>query len=179
MVTLSIRLFSELLLERYKVPLPDPNESLLARHAASLLQENMDLFKSLESDHRSDSFNALILPQSETVIEAMGHALAYSAAVQAKLPQPILDVYECAVIRRDSAWYSEQGGLSRPHQRLREDAAVSSMVPRLPSYLSQLDIEQYVQAPIVSDSDWKSYLTELPVYTGSAIPGVDIMQAML
>jgi len=159
--------------------MPDRNESLLARHAASIFQENMDLFKSLVGDHRSESFNALILPQSETVIEAMGHALAYSAAMQANLPQPILDVYECAVIRRDSAWYSEQGGLSRLHQRLREDAAVSSMVPRLPSYLSQLEIEQFVQAPIVSDADWKSYLAELPVHTGSAIPGIDIMQAML
>jgi len=159
--------------------MPDPNESLLARHAASLLQENMDLLKSLEGNHRSDSFNALILPQSETVIEAMGHALAYSAAMQANLPQPVLDIYECAVIRRDSAWYSEQGGLSRLNQRLREDAAVSSMVPQLPLYLSQLEIEQFVQAPIVSDAYWKSYLAELPVHTGSAIAGVDIVQAML
>lgn len=139
----------------------------------------MDLLKSLEGDHRSDSFNALILPQSQVVVEAMGHALAYSAALQAKLPKAILDIYECAVIRQDSAWYSEQGGLSRMQQRIREDEAVSSILPQLASFLSQLGIENYVTAPIVSDAGWKAYLADLPVHTGTAIPDVEFLQAML
>lgn len=109
----------------------------------------------------------------------MGHALAYSAAVKANLPQPILDVYECAVIRQDSAWYSEQGGISRINQRIREDAAVSSMLPHLASLLSQLDIDKYISAPIVSDASWKAYLAALPVHTGSATPEVEFFQAML
>ncbi|TFK37092.1 acyl-CoA oxidase [Crucibulum laeve] len=178
-LTLCIRLFSELLLGRYEVPLPDSSESLLARHAVSLLDENMQLFVSLKCEHRSDSFNSLILPQSQHVIEAIGHALAYSAAVEAGLPKPILDVYECAVIRQDSAWYSEQGGISRITQRIREDTAVSSMLPRLASFLAELDIDKYVTAPIVSDASWKTYLAALPVYTGTAIPEVDQFQAML
>ncbi|GLB41016.1 putative acyl-CoA dehydrogenase NM domain-like protein [Lyophyllum shimeji] len=102
-LTLCIRLFSELLQRRYEVPMPDPGESLLALHASSLLEENRALLKSIGGDYRSDSFNALILPQSQTVIEAMGHALAYSAALASNLPKPILDVYECAVIRQDPA----------------------------------------------------------------------------
>ncbi|KAG6833146.1 hypothetical protein H0H87_010860 [Tephrocybe sp. NHM501043] len=178
-LTLCIRLFSELLQKRYDVPLPDPSESLLALHASSLLEENVALLKSIDGDYRSDSFNALILPQSQPVVEAIGHALAYSAALRANLPQPILDVYECAVIRQDSAWYSEEGGLSRLTQRRREDAAVSAMLPDLSSYLEQLEIAKYVQAPIVTDAGWKDYLADLPIHTGAAVPDVEFIQAML
>ncbi|KAF8228423.1 acyl-CoA oxidase [Tricholoma matsutake] len=178
-LTLCIRLLSELLLQRYQVPLPDAEESLLAWHATSLLHENMRLLKALKGDHRSDSFNSLILPQSQNVVEAIGHALAYSAALKAKLPQPILDVYECAVIRQDPAWYSEEAYLSRMKQRIREDAAISSILPDLASYISQLNIEKYVSAPIVSDVAWKEYLRSLPVHCGTAIPNVEPLQAML
>ncbi|KAG6831551.1 hypothetical protein H0H92_009470 [Tricholoma furcatifolium] len=178
-LTLCIRLFSELLQKRYTVPMPDPDESLLALHASSLLEENIALLQSIGGDYRSDDFNALILPQSQAVVEAMGHALAYSAAVRSNLPQPILDVYECAVIRQDPAWYSEQGGLSRLNQRRREDAAVSAMLPNLSLYLEQLDIAKYVQAPIVTDAFWKDYLANLPIYSGNAVPDPEFIQARL
>jgi len=172
-------LFSELLQGRVEVPLPDPSESLLVHHAHALLQENQQLFASIEGGHRSDSFNSLILPQSETVIEAIGHALAYSYAVKSSLPKPILDVYECAIIRCDPAWYTEQGGISRIQQRIREDEAVSSFMPHLEVYLEELNIDKYVSAPIVSDNEWKSYLGNLPVFSGGAIPQVDHLQASL
>lgn len=165
-LTLCIRLFSELLQGRYTIPLPNPAEGVLAQHAISLLEENTQLFKSFGT-HRSESFNSLILPQSQLAIEAIGHAMAYSAAKAAGLPQTILDVYECAVIRLDSAWYCENG-LSRMNQRLREDSAVSTAMPHLSSYLDDLGIEDYVSAPILSDSAWKEYLAILPAFTGHA-----------
>jgi len=139
----------------------------------------MQLLKMLKGNHRSNSFNSLILPQSQNVVEAIGHALAYSAALKSNLPQPILDVYECAIIRQDPAWYSEEAGLSRMKQRMREDAAVSSMLPKLASYISQLNIEKYVSAPIVSDAAWKEYLQSLPIFSSTAIPDVEPVQAML
>jgi len=159
--------------------MPDPSESLLAQHAASLLQENSDLFLSLNCEHRSDSFNFLILPQSQNVIEAIGHALAYSAAVKAGLPKPILDVYESAIIRQDPAWYSEQAGITRMEQRLREDSAITSFMVHLDEYLDQLGIENYVSAPIVSDESWKDYLETLPVFSGNAVPQMETLQAVL
>lgn len=159
--------------------MPDPSESLLAAHATSLLEENIQLYSQLQCDHRSEAFNSLILPQSQPVIEAIGHALAYSAAQKAGLPRPVLDVYESSVIRQDPAWYSEEGGLSRLSQRRREDAAISSMLPNLSTYLSALNIEEYVSAPIISDDSWKTYLGQLPVHTGNASPEVGLVQAML
>lgn len=176
-LTVCIRLFSEMLLGRYTVPLPDPRTSLLAKHASSIIHENAELLRSI-TDHRSDTFNSLILPQSQLAIEAVGHAMAYSAAVDANLPQPIIDLYECSVLRQDPAWYSEHG-VSRMDQRIREDAAVSSALPHLSYYLDNLGIENYVSAPIVSDAAWKDYLSGLPVYTGNAISEPDQLQAML
>lgn len=179
MLTLCIRLFSELLQNHFELPMPDPSESLLAQHASSLLQENHDLFTALKCDHRSDAFNSLILPQSQNVIEAIGHAHAYSAAVKANLPKPILDIYETAVIRQDPAWYSEQAGITRMEQRIREDAVITSFMAHLDEYVDQLDIEKYVFAPIVSDKAWKDYLESLTTFSGSAIPQVEPFQAVL
>jgi len=172
-------LFSELLLQRYQIPLPDPSESLLARHATSIFEENINLLSNLRGGHRSESFNSLILPQAELAVEAMGHALAYSAGLKAGLPKPILDVYECAVIRRDPAWYSENAGLTRILQRVREDEAITSTLPHLETFLNSLGIEEYVSAPILSDKAWKEYYEAMPVFTGNAIPVVDQVQAML
>jgi hypothetical protein len=109
----------------------------------------------------------------------MGHALAYSAGLKSGLPKPILDVYECAVIRRDPAWYSENAGLTRILQRIREDEAITSTLPYLDTYLNDLAIEEYVSAPIVSDEAWKEYHDAMPVFTGNAIPINDQVQAML
>jgi len=178
-LTLCIRLFSELLQRHFELPIPDPSESLLAQHAASVLQENHDLFASLNCEHRSDAFNSLVLPQSQNVVEAIGHALAYSAAVKAGLPQPILDVYESAIIRQDPAWYSEQAGITRMEQRIREDSAISSFMAHLDDFLDQLDIEKYVSAPIVSDKAWKDYLEGLTTFSGSTTPQVEPFQAVL
>ncbi|KAJ3763918.1 acyl-CoA oxidase [Lentinula raphanica] len=181
-LTLCIRLFSELLLGRYTIPMPSSSDSILARHAWGLLEENRELLRSV-GDHRSESFNSLVLPQSQAVIEAIGHAMAYAAAQEAKLPQPILDIYECSVIRQDPAWYSENAGLNRMAQRLREDVVITAALPELGTYLDALQIEDYVSAPIVSDAGWKEYVASLPRYTGNAItesqPEIQHIRAVL
>ena len=178
-LTLCIRLFSELLQNHVQLSMPCSSESLLAHHASALLEENRELYASLKCDHRSEAFNSLILPQSQIVIEAIGHALAYSAAVKAGLPKPILDIYETAAIRQDPAWYSEQAGITRMEQRIREDAAITSFMAHMDEFVDQLDIENYVSAPIVSDRTWKDYLENLTTYSGSAIPQAEPFQAAL
>jgi acyl-CoA oxidase len=162
------KVFSELLQGQYRVPIPSPEESLLARHASSLLVEYTIALSQLGGT-RSEEFTSVILPQAQPVVEAIGHAIAYSAAVKANLPKPILDVYESSVIRQDTAWYSEHG-MTRVAQRIREGNAVSSMILELPKFLSALEIENYVAAPVISDPQWKAYLAGLTVYTGNASP---------
>jgi hypothetical protein len=138
---------------------------------------------SLGFSHRDTLFNSLILPQSQSSIEAIGHALAYSHGVKVGLPRQILDVYEATCIRLDPAWYVESGCRSRLEQRMKEDAAVTTMMHDLDTYLDDLGIAEYVQAPIVSDERWKAYVSELPVFTGSVnhsqVTGFLPLQAML
>jgi hypothetical protein len=160
--------FSELLQGQYHVPIPAPEESLLARHASSRLAECTEALSQVGGT-RSAGFTSVILPQAQPVIEAIGHAIAYAAGVKANLPKPILDIYESSIIRQDPAWYSENG-MPRTAQRIREDKAVSSFIPELPKYLSALEIENYVAAPVVSDARWKAYLSLLIVYSGHASP---------
>ena len=161
------------------MPLPDAAESLLARHVASLFEEATALLAQLPGGHRGQPFNALVLPQAERAVEAMGHAMAYSAGLQKGLPTPILDIYECAVIRRDPAWYTEKGGLTRYDQCVREDRAVTSAMPHLARYLDDLNIEPYVSAPIVSDAAWKTYYSSMSAFKGNAVPISDRVQARL
>jgi hypothetical protein len=66
-------------------------------------------------------------------------------------------------------------------QRLREDQAVTRALPHLEDYLDSLNIDDYVNAPIVSDGAWVDYLSTLPTYRGNAAPRLDTfqVQAML
>jgi acyl-CoA oxidase len=168
LVPLCSKVFSELLQGQYRVPMPGPKESLLARHASSRLAECTEALSQVGGT-RSADFTSVILPQAQPVIEAIGHAIAYAAAVKANLPQPILDIYESSIIRQDPAWYSEHG-MPRTSQQIREDKAVSTFIPELPEFLSALEIEKYVAAPVVSDARWKAYLSLLIVYSGDASP---------
>ena len=168
LVPLCNKVFSELLQGQYHIPIPDDEESLLARHASSLLEENTKALSRLGGT-RTNEFMSVILPRAQPVVEAIGHAIAYSAAAKADISKPILDVYESSAIRQDPAWYSEHG-MSREAQGNREDKAISSLIQELPTFLSALEIENYVTAPVVSDSKWKAYLTWLTMYNGNATP---------
>ncbi|KAI0702040.1 acyl-CoA oxidase [Cerioporus squamosus] len=124
-LSLCIRLYNELLLGKYSVPAPAHTDTLLWSHAEGLLRAAREYLATC-SDHRSEKANAFVLPLAEAGVSAIGHALAYSAAIDGGVPKPLLDVFECAVIRLDAVWYSESAGLSSFEQRMREDRATSA-----------------------------------------------------
>ena len=97
---------------RYKVPGSTNPKSNLARHEAGLFQENRAVLTSC-SHHRSDEVNRLILPQCQAMIEAIGHRMAYDAAVAAGVQQNLIDLYEVSCMKLDAAWYSEEVGIGR------------------------------------------------------------------
>ncbi|RPD65716.1 hypothetical protein L227DRAFT_583521 [Lentinus tigrinus ALCF2SS1-6] len=130
------------------------------------------------SDHRSEKANAFVLPQAEAGVSAIGHALAYSA-IDAAVPRPLLDVFECAVIRLDAVWYSELVGLSSFEQRMRENRACAAVTPRLDEYLRDLNIARYNRAPIVSDAAWKAYIKLLTTHSGHADSNKDSKASFL
>ncbi|KAJ3543972.1 hypothetical protein NM688_g5795 [Phlebia brevispora] len=163
-LVLCIRLFSELLQERYTLPPISHPDTLLSRHSAHIFSSSSKLLSSFSMGHRDERFNNLILPQSEPAIAALGHATAYSSALDESVPQPLLDLFECAVIKMDPAWYAEHAGITGETFREMEDRAAQAALPRLKDYVDGLGVRQWVTAPIVSDDAWNRWLPLLTTH---------------
>jgi acyl-CoA oxidase len=156
-------LASELLIGRYKMPPPNFPSYLLAKHEAGLFREACDIMNGFSGGHRSDDFNRQILPLCQPLIEAVGHRLAYEAALEAHVDRKLLDLYEIGAIRKDASWYVEHAGLSRRSQMQMEDTALSEM-PELSKLLYGTGAEPYCSAPIVSGKAWNEFVSRLPKY---------------
>ena len=87
---ISIRTFSELLLSRFSLPSPTHPEALLSRHSASIFSQMTEILSTLPQGPRDPAFDRLLLPHSERVLLAFGHAFAYSAALDSGAPFLIL-----------------------------------------------------------------------------------------
>ena len=174
-LVLSIRLFSELLLQRYSLPEPKHNQTLLARHASGVFSQAEEVLASLSNGHRDPAFNRLILPRSQLAITAVGHALAYSAALDAGIPQPLLDVFESLVISLDEGWYVEHAGLTQEKRILLQDRAVLSALPHIKEYVDVLDLRKYENVPIKSDEVWDAWVPLLKTHRreGSRVASAD------
>ena len=127
-LVLCIRLYSELLIGRYDLPQPTHPDTLLSRHAAGIFSRCRERLSTFTGGHRDDAFNNLILPQSELAITALGHALAYSCAVDAGVPKALLELFECYVMKLDQAWYAEHAGMTDGILRSKEDEAARAVI---------------------------------------------------
>ena len=160
-------LVNEILIGRYEMPQPaDPN-SLLARHEASLIAELREVVRNV-SHHRSSEVNRLVLPYCQPTMEAIGHRMAYDAAVAAGVRPCLIDLYVANVVKLDPAWYAEHTGLSRAAQLAAEEAAHDAVFPLLGELVREMDVFAYVHAPIVSDGAWDAFVGGLKVFRGSA-----------
>lgn len=112
--------------------------------------------------HRSDDFDRIVLPECQSLVQAIGHRMAYEAAVAADVDQCLIDVYVASCIKLDSAWYVEKLGLSRLEQREMEATAIDKMFPRLEEFLALTEVAPYISAPIVSEERWAKYISNLP-----------------
>jgi len=158
---LAIRLAAELLLPRYAAPGAADSNSLLAKHEAGLFDEMRELLASLSS-HRSSEYDRRILPHSLDLVKAIGHRMAYDAAVATDVDLPLINLYVASCIKSDAAWYVEKLGISRLKQREMENQAVDAVYARLEQYLAKMDVEPYITAAIVSDESWTAYVNSLP-----------------
>jgi acyl-CoA oxidase len=164
-LTLCVRLFSELLQQRYALPLPPSSDSILAQHAHGLLGDNIQLVNHIAGGHRSQEFQDLILPQAEGAIAAFGHAMALTAARAAGVPEDLLEIYTLGVVDLDPAWYLEHVNLGKMQLLRSKVSLMRRALPRLNEYLDALGVADYVRAPLVSDEMLKASLENLPTYT--------------
>lgn len=163
---LFLGLATELLLDRYELPQPANPNSILARHEAGLFGEHRSLLAAAPH-HRSQEVNKFILPHCQSLVESIGHRMAYEAAVAAGVMPSLIDLYVASVVKLDPAWYSENASLNRQAQTEMEDAALDAVLPHLGSLVGKLDILPYVSAPIISDVAWTNFVGGLEQLEGT------------
>ncbi|KAH8422380.1 putative acyl-CoA oxidase [Aspergillus melleus] len=165
---LAIRLASELLLGRYQLSPPQSPTSLVAQHESGLFTEAREYLLSIGGFHRSEKFNRNILPLSLPLVQAVGHRMALEAAQNAGIDPKLLELYEAGVIREDSAWYSEQGGLSRKTQFEMEAKAADALLPDLDGLVQDTGSPAYSYAPMSSEGLWDGFVEGLESFSGDA-----------
>ncbi|KAJ7183713.1 hypothetical protein C8R46DRAFT_939809, partial [Mycena filopes] len=157
---LSIRQVSELLSERCILPTSSNPSSLLAQHETGLLGECRAIMERIDRPQK-ELFNRFILPRCEDVVRAIGHRMAYDAAVEAKLDPRITGLYEAAAVKLDSAWYISGASVSLADQRAMEDDALEAALPCLDQWLADTGVEDYVQVPILTPAHWEAFVAGL------------------
>ncbi|KAF7622450.1 hypothetical protein AFLA_008987 [Aspergillus flavus NRRL3357] len=167
-LALSIRLASELILGKYTMPPPRYPFSLLAVFETGLFQHARDIVNSLGGAYRKAEFNTRILPRCQTLVEAVGHRLAYEAALDAGVASELLDLYEAGVVLHHSGWFVENLALDTETQFNMEMQAMNSILPRIGDLLNATGAEPYCTAPIVSDEAWMEFTRSLEVHHGNA-----------
>ena len=132
------------------------------------MTEHKDGLAALPGGHRGPDAEYYLLPQAESAVMALGHAMAYSAARDSgSVPAPLLALYEAGVVRDYAAWFAESGGVPVAVQRQRETDALRAAMPGLPQYAEDLGVRAYVRASIVDDATWKWTVKQLVAYRGT------------
>lgn len=114
--------------------------------------------------HRSIEFDRNILPECMNLVQAIGHRMAYDAAIASGVDQELIDLYVASCMRFDPAWYVENAGVSRMDQREMESRAVDAVFLRLEEFLIQMNVEPYISAPMISDERWEKYVNNLTTF---------------
>jgi len=178
----SIRLATELLLNRYSLPPPRDPTSLLARHEQGLLNECREIMAS-SSHHRSQLTNTYILPKCQKIVEAIGHRMAYDAAVESVkngrhvgpngagglIPECVIDLFEASIIRLDEGWYIDNiPGFTRRVIENKEIEALQGMMEVAGDLIDRWRLVEsgYVKAPIRSEETWGNFVKSLEVFGG-------------
>lgn len=151
------------------MPPPRTPTSYIAQHEFSLFSEAQALLQqSAKGNHRSANFNRDVLPLALPLVEAIGYRMAFEAAQQANVDIKLLKLYECTVIREDSAWYAEKGGLCRNVQQEMEAQAADALLPHLEKIMQESGLQDYCNAPMTSKDLWNEFVSGLESFGGNA-----------
>jgi hypothetical protein len=163
-----IGLATETLIGRYEVPKATKPNTLIAKHEQGYISELQKLLGNIEG-HRSEAYNSRMLPHCRSLILAIGHRMAYEAAVDMGVDPDLLALYEAGVVKTDSSWYVENLGLRRADQFGMESKAADALAPRVGEFLDRLDtMEPYITAPILSAERWQTFVAGCETVEGDA-----------
>ncbi|OBZ76904.1 Acyl-coenzyme A oxidase-like protein [Grifola frondosa] len=124
---------------------PSPNPCSLDTHppSSSTMQASS---RTLPGGHRGASANALVTPQAESAIQALGHAYAYAAAARAGSPSPCLTSTSASPSAQTLRGTLSVPAWTAPHS-VRQARAVTCALPHLQEYLDALDLRSTSRLP--------------------------------
>lgn len=128
----------------------------------------MNTLAEFDGKHRSEAFNNRLLTRSVALVEAIGHRMAYEAALSAGVDPLVLRLYEANAMLGDMSWYSENGLTTKEKTLKVEEETMTSLFPHLDQLLEHTGVKPYVFAAITSDNSWKKFVDKLPVLSGNA-----------
>ncbi|KUL87452.1 hypothetical protein ZTR_04742 [Talaromyces verruculosus] len=166
---LCIRLASDILHGKVTLPSPIDSSALLSKHEAILLDEARALLDLSGGDFRSSAANRYILPRCQTLVEAIGHRMAYEAARAAGVDSVLLRMYEMGAVQCDLACYVEHGLVTRKQISEVVDECVSVLMVRFDELLDDMGVDAYCDAPILSDEKWEDFLGTLDTFEGDVL----------
>ncbi|KAJ5244032.1 hypothetical protein N7489_004128 [Penicillium chrysogenum] len=175
-LVLSIRLTSEILLNRHNMPSAKDPTSLLAKHEQGLLDELRGMTMTISGGHRGEDFDRLVLPRSQEFVEAMGHRIAYEAAIEAGVHSDLVALYEIWVILQNQGWFVQHTSLTRERMFQVEADRLSVVLPQLDTLLDATGAEPYCSAPIASQASWDHFVDQLETKTGSRTTNIDLLR---
>lgn len=120
--------------------------------------------------------NKFILPHCQRIVEAIGHRMAYDAAVSSGVSPDLIDVYVASIVQLDPAWYSENAGLSIQSQEELQAKALDAVLPQVEDLIRAFDVDAYVSAPIVSDKAWNSFVDGLEIFKGDGFVSLPVQE---
>lgn len=171
---ISTRFAIDLALGRITPPPSKNPKARLTRHEAAIISQlKSHLLRGpglteKSGSHRTRQIEAAILPLCVPLMQAVGHRMAYDAAIEASVDPTLIDIYLSSVILSDSVWYSETQDpgvrLSSSEQLEMQLHACTRGVARLEEWLEKLEVEPYVLAPIVSEEKWVAYEQTLETF---------------
>ncbi|KZV80226.1 acyl-CoA dehydrogenase NM domain-like protein [Exidia glandulosa HHB12029] len=176
-IAISIRLASELLLGRYAVPEAADPTTLLARCEAAMFADLRALVATMDN-HRSETYNQYILPESVPLVRAIGMRMAYDAAIAAGVDPALVAQFEASGVRANSAVFVELGVPLREQRKMLVET-VAAVFPQLQALLDEMDVDAYITAPIVSAEMWSAHVASLRSWTSSSVTGTCSSEQLL
>ncbi|KIJ37817.1 hypothetical protein M422DRAFT_60902 [Sphaerobolus stellatus SS14] len=117
-----ILVLSIFLIGRIIPPETSDSSGILARHEAFMLEEMRNMVAKAPH-HCDDRLEASLLPMCQPLLEAI--------AIEDNVNPRLIDLYVATVMKKDSAWYTEHGGLSWSEQHTMEREAIKALLPSL------------------------------------------------
>jgi hypothetical protein len=132
-------------------PAKDPT-SPLAKHEQGLLDELRGMTRVISGGRRGDDFDRLVLQRSQEFVEAIGHRIAYEAAIEAGVHSDLVALYEIWAILQDQGWFVQHTSLTGERMFQVEAERLSAVLPQLETLLDATGAEPYCSTPIASQA---------------------------